>query len=192
MAVVQVFLVLPDEFKNKIDTGENKRIGGVVRGDKGQLVKHLREATATEVVLHYAWNNRDTLIKVGKGGYKLARLYFDSKKKQQPELKFRKALKVYLEAVCKGTLTMELISDVMERLDEIKRIPNYENINISLSMEEIDMLMNEMFEYTKKLASVNAIELTSLEKKNPSQSENLITNLERFLKTQKRIIKLAS
>ena len=54
------------------------------------------------------------------------------------------------------------------------------------------MLMNEMFEYTKNLASENAIELTSLEKKTPLQSENLITNLERFLKTHKRIFKLAS
>ena len=66
--------------------------GGVVRGNNGQLVKHLRDATTTEVVLHYAWNNRDNLIKVGKGGYKLARLYFDSKEKNNSlSAKFRKA-----------------------------------------------------------------------------------------------------
>src|SRR4051794_30375058 len=114
MTVVQVFLEIPDEIIKKIDTGENKRIGGVVRDNKGQLVILPRDATMTEVILHYAWSNRDTLIKVGKGGFKLARLYFDSKKKQQPVVKFRKALKVYLDAVCKGTLTIELISDVME------------------------------------------------------------------------------
>jgi hypothetical protein len=189
MTVVQVFLEIPDEIIKKIDTEENKRIGGVVRDNKGQLVKLPRDATMTEVILHYAWSNRDTLIKVGKGGYKLARLYFDSKKKQQPVVKFRKALKVYLDAVCKGTLTMELISDVMERLDET---PNYEKINIPLSMEEIDMLMNGMFEYSKKLASDNEIELTSLEKETPSQSVNPIINLQRCLETQKRIFELAS
>ncbi|RWZ60643.1 hypothetical protein EQV77_04935 [Halobacillus fulvus] len=192
MTVVQVFLKIPDEIIKKIDTRENKRMGGVVRDNEGQIVKHLRDATKTEVILHFAWNNRETLIKVGKGGYKLTRLYFDSKKVQQPVVKFKKTLKVYLDALCKGTLTMELISDVMEHLDEVKRISNYEKINILLSMEEIVVLMNGMFEYTKKLASDNAIELTSLEKKKPSQSENLITILERFLKTQKRIFKLAS
>lgn len=190
MTVVRVFLDISDEIIKKIDTGEYKRIGGVVRDNKGQIVTLPRDATMTKVILHYAWNNMDTLIKVGKGGYKLARLYFDSKKKQQPVVKFRKAFKVYLDAVCKGTLTIELISDVMERFDEVKRI--HEKINIPLSMEEIDMLMNGMFEYTKILASDNGVELTSLEKETPSQSVNPIINLQRCLETQKRIFELAS
>ncbi|MFX3636861.1 MAG: hypothetical protein ACE3L7_02280 [Candidatus Pristimantibacillus sp.] len=191
MTVVPVFLdIISDDIIKKIDTGEYKRIGGVVRDNKGQIVTLPRDATMTKVILHYAWNNRDTLIKVGKGGYKLARLYSDSKKKQQPVVKFRKAFKVYLDAVCKGTLTMELISDVMERFDEVKRI--HEKINIPLSMEEIDMLMNGMFEYTKILASDNGVELTSLEKETPSRSVNPIINLQCFLETQKRIFELAS
>ncbi|WP_026906816.1 hypothetical protein [Paucisalibacillus globulus] len=192
MTVVQVFLKIPDGIIKKIDTGEYKIIGGVVRDNKGQLVKHLSEASKTEIILHYAWNNRDTLIKIGKSGYKLTRHYFDSKKVQQPVVKFKKAFKVYLDAVCKGALTTELISDMMERLDEVKRIPNYEKINIPLSMQEIDLLMNGLFEYTNKLASDNAIELTGLEKKALLKSENLFTNLECFLKTQNRIFKLSS
>ncbi|MCM3389968.1 hypothetical protein M3649_17760 [Ureibacillus chungkukjangi] len=87
---------------------------------------------------------------------------------------------------------MELISDVMEHLNEVKETTSYQKINIPLSIEEIDMLMNGLFEYIIRLASDNEIELTSLEKEKPLQSENLITNLECFLKTQKRIFELAS
>ncbi|MGG0848519.1 hypothetical protein [Peribacillus simplex] len=87
---------------------------------------------------------------------------------------------------------MEIISDVMERLGELKMHPNFEKINIVLSMEELDVLLNRMFEYTKKLAADNAIELTSLEKETPSQSENPIINLQRYLEAQKRIFELAS
>ncbi|MEY9870402.1 hypothetical protein ABIE66_005908 [Peribacillus sp. B2I2] len=87
---------------------------------------------------------------------------------------------------------MEIISDVMARLGELKMHPNFEKINIVLSMEELDVLLNRMFEYTKKLAADNAIELTSLEKETPSQSENPIINLQRYLEAQKRIFELAS
>ncbi|MCM3389969.1 hypothetical protein M3649_17765 [Ureibacillus chungkukjangi] len=82
MAVIQVFLKVSDEIMSKIDSGENKRIGGVVRFSEGPIVKHLRDATMTEVVLHYALNNRDTIVKVGKGSYKLTRLLFRIKEKK--------------------------------------------------------------------------------------------------------------
>ncbi|MFX3631259.1 MAG: hypothetical protein ACE3L7_00340 [Candidatus Pristimantibacillus sp.] len=186
MAVVPVFLEIPDEIMKKIDTGECKRIGGVVRGNKEQIVKLPKDATMKKVILHYAWNNRDLLVKVYKGGDKLARLYFNSKEKQQTIVTFRKAaFNVYLDAVCKGTLTKELISDVMESLERLDE-------NIPLSTEENHILMNIMFEFTKKLASANGIELTSLEKETRSQSVNPIINLKRFLETQKRIFELAS
>lgn len=59
---------------------------------------------------------------------------------------------------------MEIISDVMERLGELKMHPNFEKINIVLSMAELDVLLNRMFEYTKKLAADNAITNQSRER----------------------------
>ena len=80
----------------------------------------------------------------------------------------------------------------MEHLGELKMQPNFEKIDTGLSMEELGVLLNRMFECTKKLASDNAIELTSLEKEPPSQSVNPINNLQCCLETQKRIFELAS
>jgi hypothetical protein len=42
MAIVQDSYNIPDEIMMKISTGENKRFGGVVRNNKGQIVKHLK------------------------------------------------------------------------------------------------------------------------------------------------------
>ncbi|KQU15296.1 hypothetical protein ASG65_27420 [Bacillus sp. Leaf13] len=193
MAIVQEFFNIPDEIMTKISTGENKIFGGEVRNNKGQIVKILRPVSKLEATLYYGWKYRDTLFTVGKLGTAGVKSYIKSKKKQEPDVvvKFREALKVYLNAVRKGDLTMEIISDVIERLGELKMHPNFEKINI-VSMEELDVLLNRMFEYTKKLAADNAIELTSLEKETPSQSENPIINLQRYLKAQKRIFELAS
>ena len=47
-------------------------------------------------------------------------------------------------------------------------------------------MVNRIYEYTVKLASDNAVELTDDEKKS---SDNSILNLQRYLKTQKRIFK---
>lgn len=194
MAIVHEFFNIPDEIMAKISTGENKIFGGEVRNNKGQIVKLLRPVSKLEATFYYGWKYRDTLFTVGKLGMAGVKSNIKSKKKQEPDVvvKFREALKVYLNAVRKGVLTMEIISDVMEHLGELKMQPNFEKINIVLSMEELDVLLNRMFEYTKKLAADNAIELTSLEKETPSQSMNPIINLQRCLETQKHIFELAS
>ncbi|EOP36201.1 hypothetical protein [Bacillus cereus] len=193
MAIVQEFFDIPDEIMTKISTGDNKIFGGEVRNNNGKIVKLLRPVSKLEATLYYGWKYREPLFMVGKLGIAGVKSYIKSKKKQEPVVKFREALKVYLNAVRMGALTMEIISDVMERLGELKKMhPNFEKINIVLSMEELDVLLNRMFEYTKKLAADNAIELTSLEKETLPQSENPIINLQRCLETQKRIFELAS
>ncbi|NHN34701.1 hypothetical protein [Paenibacillus agricola] len=194
MEIVQISFNIPDEIMTKISTGENKIFGVEVRNNKSQVVKVLRPVSKLETTLYYGWKYRDTLFMVSKLGMAGVKSYIKSKKKQEPDVavKFREALKVYLNAVRKGVLTMEIISDVMEHLGELKMQPNFKKINIALSMEELDVLLNRMFEYTKELAANNAIELTSLEKETPSQSVNPVINLQRCLETQKRIFELAS
>ncbi|MBT2655356.1 hypothetical protein J7E81_08915 [Bacillus sp. ISL-18] len=191
MAIFQESFFIPDEIMKKVITGDYKIFGGEVRNNKGQIVKLLRPVSKLEATLYYGWKYRKPLFMVGKLGMAGVKSYIKSKKKQEPDVvvKFREALKVYLNAVRKGALTMEIISYVMEHLGELKMHPNFEEINI---VQELAVLLNRIFEYTKKLAADNAIELTSLEKETPSQSENPIINLQRYLETQKRIFELAS
>lgn len=194
MAIVQEFFNIPDEIMTKVSTGENKIFGGEVRNNKGHIVKLLRPVSKLEATLYYGWKYRDTLLVVGKLGIAGVKSYVKSKKERENDIvvKFNEALKVYLNAVRMGALTTEIISDVMEHLNKLKEQSNFEKINIALSIEELDLLMNRMFEYTIKLATDNAIVLTSLEKETFSQSVNPIINLQSYLEAQKRIFELAS
>ncbi len=70
-------------------------------------------------------------------------------------------------------------------LEELKQDKRYEMLKIELTTEELDVLVNRIYEYTVKLASDNAVELTDDEKKS---SDNSILNLQRCLKTRKTYI----
>jgi len=59
-----------------------------------------------------------------------------------------------------------------------------------LSTEELDVLVNRIFEYTEKLAKDNSIELTE-DELNAQISDSTILNLQRYLKAQKRIFETA-
>lgn len=208
MAIIQVkdTYNIPDEISMKILTGEFIRIGSVVRHNtgrhKGQFVKHLEPVNLNEdktgglgtQVFQFAKNNK-TLIKGALGiAIFIGTEIYKAKKNQEPDVvvKFREALKVYLNAVREGALTMEIITDLMARLGEMKMHSDFKKISSVLSTDELDVLVNGMFEYTKKLAADNSIKLTSLEKETPSQSENTIINMQRYLEAQKHIFELAS
>ena len=94
--------------------------------------------------------------------------------------------KGHIEDIRNGELSMKSINRLMDALEELKQDKRYEMLKIELTTEELDVLVNRIYEYTVKLASDNAVELTDDEKKS---SDNSILNLQRYLKTQKRIFK---
>ena len=74
---------------------------------------------------------------------------------------------------------MKSINRLMDALDEFKQNKNYEKIKIELTTEELNVLVNRIYEYTIKLASENAVELTDDELRS---SDNTILNLQNYLK----------
>ena len=84
---------------------------------------------------------------------------------------------------------MKSINRLMDALDEPKQNKNYEKIKIELTTEELNVLVNCIYEYTIKLASENAVELTDDELRS---SDNTILNLQNYLKAQKRIFEAAA
>ena len=79
----------------------------------------------------------------------------------------------------------------MTCLENLKKHKDYEKISIQLSTEELDVLVNRIFEYTEKLARDNSIGLTE-DELNDQMSDGTIPNLQRYLKAQKRIFETAA
>ena len=206
MAIVQEAFDIPADIMTKILTGEYRRIGGIVRyavgPKKGQIVKHLDpvDLKAAEQakgigakVLQFAKHNKKGLL-VGSaiagvaatGGF----IYYKVKTHEPAVVtKFRAALRIYIAEIRKGNLELETIDALMSALDDLKKHKDYEKFKITLSTEDLDILVNRIYEYTLRLAANNKVELTEEER---SQSDNSILNLQNYLRTQKRIFEEAA
>lgn len=207
MAIVQDAYNLTDDILTKILTGEYRRIGSVVRyatgPNKGQIVKHLKpvhmeaaqQAQGLGVkVIQFAKNNKKALIIAGIGtGVVAAGGIYYKIKNHDPEVvtKFRRSLKTYINGIREGNLNVDIINDLMTCIENLKKHKDYEKISIRLSTEELDVLVNRIFEYTEKLAKDNSIELTE-DELNEQISDGTILNLQRYLKAQKRIFETAA
>lgn len=112
-------------------------------------------------------------------------------KNREPEevKKYHAALRNYINDIRNGDLSMKSINRLMNSLEELKRNKNYEKIKIELITQELNVLVNRIYEYTIKLARDNSVELTEDEL---SPSVNIILNLQKYLKAQKRIFEVAA
>ena len=209
MAIVQEAFDIPADIMIKILTGEFRRIGGVVRyavgPHKGQIVKHLKpvDISAAEQAqslgakaLQFAKNNKKALIIVGVGtgvAATVAGTYYIIKT-HEPKVvtAFRASLRAYTNAIRKGNLNLDEINNLMTSLEELSRHKDYEKISIKLSAEDLNVLVNRIYEYTQKLAQDNSINLTDVDFEAEHSYDNAIINLQRYLKTQKRIFEEAA
>lgn len=112
-------------------------------------------------------------------------------KSREPEVvqNYHAALRDYIDDVRSGKLSMESINCLMDSLEELKQNNNYEKIKIELTTEELNVLVNRIYEYTIKLAKDNSVDLTDNEL---SSSDNILLNLQKYLLAQKHIFELAA
>lgn len=208
MAIVREEFYIPEDIMIKLNTKEYRRTGGVVRyasgPQKGQIVKHLEPVNLKEGIdvqgigakaIQFVQNNKKAIIIVGIGtGIAVVGTgIYNKLKNREPKvlIEFRMVLKLYIDAIRKGTLEIEIIDNLRCCLDNIKNHKDYEKIRIQLSTEEIGILINSIHEYTEKLAKDNVIELTDEEKLITSNTNRDILNLHDYLKVQRRIFEAA-
>ena len=206
MAIVQEAFDIPADIMTKLLTGEYRRIGGVVRyaigPKKGQIVKHLdpvdlKVAEQAKGIwakaLQLAKNNKKGLIIGGAiaGAAAIGGFIYYKVKTHEPAVvtEFRAALRTYIAEIRKGNLELDTINALMSALDELKKHKDYEKFKITLSTEDLDTLVNRIYDYTIRLAENNKVELTEEEL---SKTDNSILNLQNYLKTQKRIFETAA
>ena len=208
MAIIQDKFYVPDDMMIKILTGELKRFGGVVRyaqgPNRGQIVKHLKPIDSLtenkakalgEKALQFAAKNKNTLIitgaVVGVVGLGTGIYYIVKKHENLAVKEFRASLKVYLDSIREGKLDMHKINALMNSLVKLKNHKDYMKISIQLSAEELDVLVNRIYEYTIKLAKDNSVALTE-EEQIVEQKNDAILNLQRYLEMQKKIFEAAA
>ncbi|WP_295092648.1 hypothetical protein [Ruminococcus sp.] len=205
MPVVQEAFDISNDIMAKIQTGEYRRLGGIIRyakgPKKGQIVKHLDPIESKPVkqvqsisskALQFASKNKKALIASGITLVGVSAIYVCYKiKSREPKVikQFRAALNAYIDEIRLGTLTLNSIEALMKALNEIKDHKDSSNIKIDLSLEDFDAIVNHIYEYTLKLAELNEYKLNNEELIHCGDS---LDNLNNYLIIQKRIFKSAA
>lgn len=199
--VVQDAFYIDENISLKLLTGEYRRIGSVVRyatgPHKGKIVKHLdpielpdNTKIAQSVgakVIQFVKDNKTTLLIVGVGIAVVGTatgICYAVKKAREPKVlsNFRIKLKTYISKVRKGNLEEKTIKELIDCIEELKNYKDYEKIQIQLSVDELDVLVNQIWDYTLKLANSNSI---NIEKQ--VSCGDAIKNLHRYLYIQRDI-----
>lgn len=206
MPIIQEAFDIPNDIMTKLLTGEYRRIGGIIRyatgPNKGQIVKHLEPIDlkpAQQVqsigakVIQFAKRNKKVLIVSGVAVAVVAGVSFvySKVKNREPEVvtTFRSELKTYIEEVRTGTLKLSSIENLLSALEAVKSHKDSSNIIIELSTEELDVLVNRIYEYTKSLAEMNEYPLNAEDIKKYDAS---MDNLQSYLTVQKQIFETAA
>ena len=206
MPIIQEAFDIPNDIMTKLLTGEYRRIGGIIRDatgpNKGQIVKHLEPIDlkpAQQVqsigakVIQFAKRNKKVLIVSGVAvaAVTVGSFVYCKVKNREPEVvtTFRSELKTYIEEVRTGTLKLSSIENLLSALEAVKSHKDSSNIIIELSTEELDVLVNRIYEYTKSLAEMNEYPLNAEDIKKYDDS---VDNLQSYLTVQKQIFETAA
>lgn len=205
MPVVQDAFCIPDDIATGLATGLYRRIGSVVRyavgPNKGQIVKHLKpidlkvaeeaQGIGVKALQFVKEHKKGTIITIATAAIVGTGAFVYSKvKNHEPKVvtEFRTVLRVYIDAIREGNMDIDIINNTMDALEELKQHKNYEKISIQLATEDLEVLVGRIYEYTIKLAKDNDVELPEDElRASHAKTVGTITNLQNYLKAQKRI-----
>ena len=207
MPIVQDVFFIPNDIATGLATGLYRRIGSVVRyavgTNKGQIVKHLEpidlkaaekaQELGTKALQFAKRHIKETIIAVASFTVLGTVIWVVKNHEPKEVTEFRAALGIYIEAIRNGSMDIDIINKLMTALDKLKQRKDYEKISIQLTTEDLEVLVERIYEYTIKLAKNNDAELSS-EELNIAQMKNsgVIIKLQNYLKTQKRIFESAA
>ncbi len=201
MAVVNVSLDIPNDVYKKVLDG-TYILGGLVKdADNKKIVKHLPQVfdsakEGAKNALKIAKNHKKELWIVGGvlivGGTIVGTAgYVRNKDQRKAEKEFASNLKIYLESAKEGTLTIEILDNLINSISNYNNRKEIDDIDLKISASQFNELINCLFEYTKHFAEANNINSIDINKPKALKNKN-INDLEYYLNLQKHIFEQAA
>jgi len=209
MKLAQVTLAVPDDIYADVMNG-TLEIAGLVKDNNHIIRKHLPRVADvvqnTDVakkvkkanLLQVVKNNKGVAIGVGIAaavGTGTLYVIHSIKEKKTERLEksvvdFQKALKEYLKATKTGKLNAKVVDALLDALAELQKNKAGDSVMLSIPASQLNELINSIFDYTKRFAEANAVDM---QVKSPKLgNKNSIANLQSYLKIQKQIIEKAA
>ena len=211
MAIQQVAFYVPPEIEAKIALGVLRQCGGIVRDNKGRIVKHLKEVPVEpgEAVnnavklLDLAKNNKNIAIGVGiaavagvvaVGGFAANKIR-SRKTAKAAELavaevaaEFGEALQ-YMDAIRSGSMEEEIIDRLLESIEVLVAD---DDVKVPVSLKQMKALCSSIYEYSVALEKANKVKVVDFERPKPKSSDDAFDDVRQCLLSQKRIFQMVA
>ena len=197
MPVMNVNLVLDDATYAGVKAGIYELGGLVKNADNKRVKKHLptvvdatKEGAAKAIDM--IREHKKGLLVIGGvlivGGAVAGTVtYISQKDKIKAKKKFGETLEVYLNAAKEGTLTSNLIDDLLASIEIVSKFSKDGAVPINLTSKQLYSLFNSIYDFTKRMADANNVTTKGI--KAPSKlSKSKILDLQNYLVMQKQIL----
>ena len=197
MPVMNVNLVLDDATYAGVKAGIYELGGLVKNADNKRVKKHLptvvdatKEGAAKAIDM--IREHKKGLLVIGGvlivgGAVAGAVTYISQKDKIKAKKKFGETLEVYLNAAKEGTLTSNLIDDLLASIEIVSKFSKDGAVPINLTSKQLYSLFNSFYDFTKRMADANNVTTKGI--KAPSKlSKSKILDLQNYLVMQKQIL----
>ena len=197
MPVMNVNLVLDDATYAGVKAGIYELGGLVKNADNKRVKKHLptvvdatKEGAAKAIDM--IREHKKGLLVIGGvlivgGAVAGAVTYISQKDKIKAKKKFGETLEVYLNAAKEGTLTSNLIDDLLASIEIVSKFSKDGAVPINLTSKQLYSLFNSIYDFTKQMADANNVTTKGI--KAPSKlSKSKILDLQNYLVMQKQIL----
>ena len=197
MPVMNVNLVLDDATYAGVKAGIYELGGLVKNADNKRVKKHLptvvdatKEGAAKAIDM--VREHKKGLLVIGGvlivgGAVAGAVTYISQKDKIKAKKKFGETLEVYLNAAKEGTLTSNLIDDLLASIEIVSKFSKDGAVPINLTSKQLYSLFNSIYDFTKRMADANNVTTKGI--KAPSKlSKSKILDLQNYLVMQKQIL----
>ncbi|MGB7606725.1 MAG: hypothetical protein WBL93_14740 [Lutisporaceae bacterium] len=200
MAVIQTSFEISEEAVAGLLSGDLIRHGGVVYLATGGIFEHLKDISLPEVSKAKGVNYKYLAIGLGVvvvvTAVAVGTIQFIKSKRNKesviPEIPkciddYNFSLCKYLEAVRNGNLDLDIINRLIADLDFIRKNYDSNKIIIEFSVEQLQTLLNLIFDYTKNLAEANTFEFGEKKELEFVSADSTIIYLRRYMEIQKQI-----
>ena len=197
MPVMNVNLVLDDATYAGVKAGIYELGGLVKNSDNKRVKKHLPtvvDATkecASKAIDMIREHKKELFIVGGViivgGAVAGAVTYISQKDKIKAKKKFGETLEIYLNAAQSGTLTSNLVDDLLASIEVILKFSKDGAVPINLTSKQLYSLFNSVYDFTKRMAEANNVNAKDI--KAPRKfSKGKIIDLQNYLVMQKQIL----
>lgn len=192
MPVVNVNLLVDEKTYAAVQAGVLELCGMAKNNDNKRVAKHIPAVAdaakegAVKFIDFIRVHKKGTVILIIGSLFASAIGYFATRDKRNLEKRFAQNLQIYLDAAKDGKLTVDILDNLINSLDELSNDDPSKAVNLKITPSQFSDLIQNIFDYTVCLAEANNISPTLISKPKILKKKSY-SDLQYYLNMQKNI-----